>query len=276
MTRTGSADLSGLTIDRDAKPPTSNRKPIAIALVALVVVAAAAAVALSAARGRPAEVRVAKAEPLGGAPGAVSSEVLTASGYVVARQRASVSTEVAGRLEALYVSEGSRVTQGQVLGVLRNQDQKAAIVTAKAALDQASAALAEAKASAREVSLRLARTKELLTRALVSQADYDAVEAQDAVANARVTSAGASVESARSRMNAARIEYDKTFIRAPFAGAVLRKEAEVGEIVSPIPSSGGLTRGAIVTMANLGTLEDRKSTRLNSSHNGQSRMPSSA
>ena len=255
MTRTGSADLSGLTIDRDAKPPTSNRKPIAIVLVALVVVAAAATVALSAARGRPAEVRVAKAEPLGGAPGAVSSEVLTASGYVVARQRASVSTEVAGRLEALYVSEGSRVTQGQVLGVLRNQDQKAAMVTAKAALDQASAALAEAKASAHEVSLRLARTKELLTRALVSQADYDAVEAQDAVAKARVTSAGASVESARSRMNAARIEYDKTFIRAPFAGAVLRKEAEVGEIVSPIPSSGGLTRGAIVTMANLASLE---------------------
>jgi HlyD family secretion protein len=244
VTRTGSADLSGLTIDRDAKPPTSNRKPIAIALVALVVVGAAFTVALSAARGRPADVRVAKAEPLGGAPGAVSSEVLTASGYVVARQRASVSTEVAGRLEALYVSEGSRVTQGQVLGVLRNQDQKAAMVTAKAALDQASASLAEAKASAHEISLRLARAKELLTRALVSQA-----------AKARVTSAVAEVESARSRMNAARIEYDKTFIRAPFAGAVLRKEAEVGEIVSPIPSSGGLTRGAIVTMANLGTLE---------------------
>jgi len=255
VTRTGSADLSGLTIDRDAKPPTSNRKPIAIAFVALVVVAAAFTVALSAARGRPADVRVAKAEPLGGAPGAVSSEVLTASGYVVARQRASVSTEVAGRLEALYVSEGSRVTQGQVLGVLRNQDQKAAMVTAKAALDQASASLAEAKANAHEISLRLARAKELLTRALVSQADYDAVEAQDLVAKARVTSAGAEVESARSRMNAARIEYDKTFIRAPFAGAVLRKEAEVGEIVSPIPSSGGLTRGAIVTMANLGTLE---------------------
>jgi RND family efflux transporter MFP subunit len=192
---------------------------------------------------------------LGGAPGAVSSEVLTASGYVVARQRASVSTEVAGRLEALYVSEGSRVTQGQVLGVLRNQDQKAAMATAKAALDQATASLAEAKANAREIALRLARTKELLSKALVSQADYDAVEAQDGVAKARVTSAGAEVESARSRLDAARIDYDKTFIRAPFAGAVLRKEAEVGEIVSPIPSSGGLTRGAIVTMANLASLE---------------------
>lgn len=255
MTRTGSADLSGLTIDRDAKPPTSNRKPIALALAAFVLVAAAATIALGVARGKSADVRVAKAEPLGGAPGTVSSEVLTASGYVVARQRASVSTEVAGRLEALYVSEGSRVTKGQVLGVLRNQDQKAAMSTAKAALDQARAALAEAKASAHETSLRLARTKELLGRALVSQAEYDAIDAQDLVAKARVTSAEASVESARSRLDTARIEYEKTFIRAPFAGAVLRKEAEVGEIVSPIPSSGGLTRGAIVTMADLGTLE---------------------
>ncbi|HTK70735.1 MAG TPA: efflux RND transporter periplasmic adaptor subunit [Candidatus Eisenbacteria bacterium] len=255
MTRTGSADLSGLTIDRDAKPPTSSRKPIAIALSVLILVTAAVTVGLAVARGKPAEVRVARAEPLGGAPGAVSSEVLTASGYVVARQRASVSTEVAGRLEALYVSEGSRVTQGQVLGILRNQDQKAAMATAKAALDQATASLAEAKANAREIALRLARTKELLSKALVSQADYDAVEAQDGVAKARVTSAGAEVESARSRLDAARIDYDKTFIRAPFAGAVLRKEAEVGEIVSPIPSSGGLTRGAIVTMANLASLE---------------------
>jgi HlyD family secretion protein len=89
----------------------------------------------------------------------------------------------------------------------------------------------------------------------VSQAEFDEVEAREEVARARVQSAAAEVENARSRLRSARIEYDKTFIRAPFAGAVLRKEAEVGEIVSPIPSSGGLTRGAIVTMANLATLE---------------------
>jgi RND family efflux transporter MFP subunit len=255
VTRTGSADLSGLTIDRDAPPPTSKRKPLAIAIAAVVVVAAAIAVTLGVVRGKPAEVRVARAEPVGGAPGSVSSEVLTASGYVVARQRASVSTEVAGRLETLYVSEGSRVAKGQVLGVLRNQDQAAAVAAASAALNAAVAAEAEAKASAREVSLRLARTKELLGRALVSQAEFDAVDAQDAVARARATSASAQVESARSRLHSARLDYEKTFIRAPFAGAVLRKEAEVGEIVSPIPSSGGLTRGAIVTMANLATLE---------------------
>jgi multidrug resistance efflux pump len=75
------------------------------------------------------------------------------------------------------------------------------------------------------------------------------------MSRARVDSASARVGSARANLQAAVIAYEKTYIRAPFAGAVLRKEAEVGEIVSPIPSSGGLTRGAIVTMANLASLQ---------------------
>lgn len=256
MTRTGSADLSGLAIDRDTPPPSSRRLPRWLLLVVVTVILAALAIVVIGLLGpREVEVSVARAEALGGEPGATASEVLTASGYVVARQRASVSTEVAGRLEALYVSEGSRVRQGQVLGVLRNEDQKAAVASAEAALRSAQAARLEAEASARELALQLGRSRELLSRGLVSQAQFDEVEAREEVARARVSSAAAEVENARSRLRAARIEVEKTFIRAPFAGAVLRKEAEVGEIVSPIPSSGGLTRGAIVTMANLATLE---------------------
>jgi RND family efflux transporter MFP subunit len=255
MTRTGSADLSGLAIDRDTPPPP-RRVPRGLLLaVAGVIVAAAALLATMLFRPRAADVSVARAEAVGGAPGAGASEVLTASGYVVARQRASVSTEVAGRLEALHVSEGSRVREGQVLGVLRNEDQRASVASAQASLRSAEAAGVEAAASARELALQLRRSRELLERGLVSQAEFDEVEAREEVARARVQSAAAEVENARSRLRSARIEYDKTFIRAPFAGAVLRKEAEVGEIVSPIPSSGGLTRGAIVTMANLATLE---------------------
>jgi RND family efflux transporter MFP subunit len=255
VTRTGSADLSGLAIDRDTPPPP-RRVPRGLLLaVAGVIVAAAALLATMLFRPRAADVSVARAEAVGGAPGAGASEVLTASGYVVARQRASVSTEVAGRLEALHVSEGSRVREGQVLGVLRNEDQRASVASAQAALRSAEAAGVEAAASARELALQLRRSRELLERGLVSQAEFDEVEAREEVARARVQSAAAEVENARSRLRSARIEYDKTFIRAPFAGAVLRKEAEVGEIVSPIPSSGGLTRGAIVTMANLATLE---------------------
>jgi RND family efflux transporter MFP subunit len=206
-------------------------------------------------RPRAALVRVVPAEALGGIPAAAATEILTANGYVVARQRASVSTEVSGRLAKLYVEEGSHVRAGDVLGVLQNEEQRAAVESAKAALAAASARTAEARASDREAAVDFKRTQELLSRGLASQADFDAAEARAKVAAARVESAVADVTDARARLGAAQVAYDRTFIRAPFAGAVLRKEAEVGEIVSPIPSSGGLTRGAIVTMASLATVE---------------------
>ncbi|MGH7681095.1 MAG: efflux RND transporter periplasmic adaptor subunit [Candidatus Eiseniibacteriota bacterium] len=257
MTRAESADLTGLTIDRESQTPSSGgsggRRYVPFAIAAVVIALVAALVPIL--RPKSLVVTVARAEALGGAPGAGASEVLTASGYIVARQRASVSSEVAGRLEALYVSEGSRVQKGDVLGVLRNEDQKAAVESAKAALASAQAASAEAKATARESALELARVKQLLAQGLVSQAEYDQAEAKDGVARARVESSAAAIQNATAGLSAAQIAYDKTFIRAPFSGAVLRKEAEVGEIVSPIPSSGGLTRGAIATMANLSTLE---------------------
>ncbi len=255
MTRTDSADLSGLTIDRAAPDPgrAGSTKWILAALV--LVIAVGAALLLRGAGGRTFEVRVARAEPVGGSPGSGGSEILTANGYVVARQRASVSTEVAGRLVALYVEEGSRVTQGQVLGMLQNLDQRAAVESAKATLASAEAQSEEAKASAREAELEWSRSRDLLAKGLVSQAEFDGSQAKAEVARARVASAAARIGSAEADLRSAEVAYEKTFIRAPFAGAVLRKEAEVGEIVSPIPSSGGLTRGAIVTMANLATLQ---------------------
>ena len=262
MTGTGSADLSGLRIDRE--PPRDGgsagrrRWPFLTGALALVLAIGIAAATLNPKR---IEVTVARAEALGGTPGGgragggVASEVLTANGYVVARQRASVSTEVAGRLAALYVEEGSRVRQGQVMGVLRNEDLKSALESAKAALTSSRADLEEARATAHEAELGRKRMETLLAKALVSQSEFDQEEARANVAAARVQSAAADVENSTARVRSAEVELEKTFIRAPFAGAVIRKEAEVGEMVSPIPSSGGLTRGAIVTMVNFATLE---------------------
>lgn len=262
MTGTGSADLSGLRIDResprDERSPGRRRGTLVALAGALVLAIGIAAAALNPKR---IEVTVARAEALGGTPGSgsagggVASEVLTANGYVVARQRASVSTEVAGRLAALYVEEGSRVRQGQVMGVLRNEDLKAALESAKASLTSSRADLEEARATAHESELERKRMETLLAKSLVSQSEFDQAEARAKVAAARVASAAADVENASSRVRSAEVELEKTFIRAPFAGAVIRKEAEVGEMVSPIPSSGGLTRGAIVTMVNFATLE---------------------
>lgn len=255
MTDSRSADLSGLRIDRAALPPGTGKRTALVVSVAVLVVAAGAVAVTLALQTRPVLVRVAPAVAVGGTPGAAGAEVLTANGYVVARQRASVSTEVAGRLEALYVAEGSRVRQGQVLGVLRNDEQRAAVRSAEASLASARADRSEAEASAHEAEVSRKRVEALLQKSLVSQSDYDEAEARAKVAAARVESAGAAVANARARLASAQVELARTYIRAPFSGAVLRKEAEVGEIVSPIPSSGGLTRGAIVTMADLSSLE---------------------
>jgi len=256
VTDSRSADLSGLRINREVPTSAPNRKRwAALGSLAVVALIAAAWIASTLLRPRAFEVSLAPAEALGGAPGAGGLECLTANGYVVARQRASVSTEVSGRLAALYVAEGSRVRKGQVLGVLRNDEQRASLESARAGLASAKAARSEAEASAYEAEVARKRFDALLKRALVSQSDFDQADARAKVARARVESAAASVANAEARVSAAQVEYGRTFIRAPFSGAVLRKEAEVGEIVSPIPSSGGLTRGAIVTMADLASLE---------------------
>ncbi len=256
MTADTTSDLSGLKIDRDAPSPESSpARRIVLIAAALLALLAAALFVYRGTHPSAVRVQVARAESLGGVPGAGATEILTANGYVVARQRASVSSEVSGRLNRLFVEEGSRVRQGEVLGVLQNEDQRSALESARAALGSAEARLVEAAATARETALGRGRMEQLRAKELVSQSELDRAVAADDVARARVKSAEADVRSAESRVQSAQVEYDKTFIRAPFAGAVLRKEAEVGEIVSPVPSSGGLTRGAIVTMANLTTLE---------------------
>ena len=256
MTEEPPRDLSGLTIDRDA-PPREGGPGRRFILLALGVLAlgALSLVAWRATHPAALVVAVARAESLGGAPGQNAAEILTANGYVVARQRASVSTEVSGRLNKLLVEEGSRVAKGQVLGILQNADQQAALESARAALASAEAGASEAAATARQSALARGRAEQLHAKGLVSQAELDQAVATDDVAAARVKSSAADVANARARVSSAQVEYDRTFVRAPFSGAVLRKEADVGEIVSPIPSSGGLTRGAIVTMANLESLE---------------------
>ena len=256
MTAETPSDLSGLRIDRDAPSPESSPiRRIALLSAAALGLLAAAFFIYRAVHSPALSVQVARAESLGGAPGAGAAEILTANGYVVARQRASVSTEVAGRLNRLLVEEGSRVRKGQVLGILQNADQRSALESARAALASSEAGLAEAEASAKEAALARGRSEQLHAKGLVSQAELDRAVAADDMARARVKSAEAAVKNARARVQSAQVEYEKTFVRAPFDGAVLRKEADVGEIVSPVPSSGGLTRGAIVTMANLATLE---------------------
>jgi RND family efflux transporter MFP subunit len=234
-------DLSRLRIDRSspAAPAPGGGLRVVVVVLALVAVAVLATIAWAFLRPRAVEVRVAPAVASGG--GSVSASGITANGYVVARTKASVSARVPGRLLFLGVSEGSHVRRGEVLARLENADYVAAVDAARARLEQLEI---ERDQAMREQD----RARRLHAEQVISQAELD-----DRTSRARAL--GAQVESARAELALARANLENTYVRAPFTGTVLRKDAEVGEMVAPSSAGGGLTRTAIATMADLGTLE---------------------
>jgi RND family efflux transporter MFP subunit len=244
-------DLGRLRIDRN-QPATAERK--ALRWVALLAVLAAGFVGVIYLALRPGgvDVQVARVEVTGGSSGSTG---ITANGYVVARTRASVSSRISGRLATLTVEEGSRVRRNQVLAQLENADYVAAVAQMVADSQRAEAALAEAQAVRDQTSRDLARARELVAKKLEATRSVEDLESQLAAADARIRVQRAQIAAAGAGIAYARANLENTYIRAPFDGTVLRKDAEVGEVVAPVATGGGLTRGAVVTMADLQTLE---------------------
>ena len=236
---TTTPDLSRLRIRRDDPPATRSGGrgggPWLIAGLALVL----AIVAWTFLRPRALEVQVGTVSATGG--GSVSGAGITANGYVVARTKASVSAKVLGRLEYLGVSEGTRVRRGDVLARIESGDYRAALAAAQAHLDQL-------KAEAEQGTRDRERAERLFGQKVISDTDLETARTRDA-------SLRAQFDAARAQTQLAAVNLENTRVRAPFDGTVLRKDAEVGEIVAPSSAGGGLTRTAIVTMADLGTLE---------------------
>ena len=250
-------DLAKLRIDRDAPPPGVRRafaRTVVLAVGAGVVIGSAIAFSRRGAA-VPVQVVVASAGDAGSAAVAGVASV-TANGYVVARTRASVSAKVAGRLAALHVSEGSYIRQGEVIARLDNADYRAQLTQAVAGLATARAESIEAVAERDQAEREARRLRDIRAQSpqLVAVQDVEAADTRAATTAARAAAAAARVESAEAQRRYAEATLDNTLIRAPFTGTVLRKEAEVGEVVAP-SVGGGLTRGAVVTMADLTTLE---------------------
>ncbi|HEY7236563.1 MAG TPA: efflux RND transporter periplasmic adaptor subunit [Gemmatimonadaceae bacterium] len=253
-------DLGKLRIDRDSPPPGVRRAVLRNAIFATIVFGLAAAVLfVLRERSVPAVqtiVAMASADPGSkGGPGGAATSV-TANGYVVARTRASVSSKVPGRLAFLGVSEGSFVREGEVIARLENGDYEAQVAEATANLATSHAQEVEAVADRDQQQNDAKRLRDIRAqnRQLVSPQEVDAAETRLATAEARVKAAAARVTAAEASLRFARVNLANTEIRAPFTGTVLRKEAEVGEVVAP-SVGGGLTRGAVVTMADLRSLE---------------------
>lgn len=185
---------------------------------------------------------------------AQESSILSASGYVVAQRKAAVASKGTGRLEYLGVIEGDRVKKGEMIGRLESSDVEAALSQANANLALARAGYESAMAEKEDAASNFERQKALFDMQSISRAEYDAANARNRRAIAAIASADANIQFAIANVRAAEVGVENTYIRAPFDGVVLTKNANVGEVISPFGAAAG-SRGAIVTVADMHSLE---------------------
>ena len=180
--------------------------------------------------------------------------LLNASGYVVAQRKASVASKVTGLLVSVSVEEGSYVKKGQIIAQLENDDVMAAKKQAEANVNVARFNLEQARVEMQDATRSFNRNKELLAHDYVSQAEFDASEARYKRAIAGVDAAGAAVKANEALLQAANVAVEYTLIRAPFDAVVLTKNADVGDIVTPI-SAAAEAKAAVVTIADMDSLQ---------------------
>ncbi|MGH8608377.1 MAG: efflux RND transporter periplasmic adaptor subunit [Gammaproteobacteria bacterium] len=247
-------DLDGLRIERDERrfahaPRRSFGRALLFALGALGIALAYLYVGGGWRRGTEVEVsKVVLAYP------SQAYALLNATGYVVPQTKADVASKATGRLEWMGVEEGSRVTQGQIIARLENQDVVATMEQAAANITVAKARSEEAQADLKEASLTLKRAQDLLAKKYVSKEDYDAAVARHDKAAAATRRARSEIRAAEAIHAGAKVAVAYTLIRAPFDGVVLSKHADIGDIVAPF-SSTTESKGSVVSMADLDTLE---------------------
>ena len=186
---------------------------------------------------------------------AANASVLDASGYVTARRQATVSAKITGKVAEVMIEEGMKVEDGQVLARLDATDAQAQLAMSQAQLAAARSQLGEIQANLDLAERDLARQQELRERGLVSAALVDAARAQRDALAARLGSARGQIEVAARSARMAEIALDNTVIRAPFAGVVVAKAAQPGEMISPISAGGGFTRTGIGTIVDMQSLE---------------------
>jgi HlyD family secretion protein len=263
-------ELASLRLDDQ---PAPSRKGVWITLTVIVLLVVGGTLAWRARTAFAAtEVEITQATlDQGGAGSGGGSPLLTASGYVVARRKAVVSAKIQGRLSELRVEEGSRVRENEVLARLESQDYQAQVARSRAQVEQAQAQVSAAQASIRRAEADLAEARrqvgvnERLSREeILPQDTLDASRSRVAVLEAAIGQARADEQravaaqlQAGADLSFAQAQLQNTVIRAPFSGVVVKKMAEVGESVAPIPPGVNLSTssGAIVALADLDTLE---------------------
>lgn len=240
--------LNELKIDRRGGAPDKKRRwPI---YAGIAVLALAAFFVLRG--GKP--VPVETVNPRSAAESGPAS-VLDASGYVTARRIATVSSKVTGKVKEVYIEEGQRVTEGEVLARLDVQDADAQYQLSRSQVTASESQLAEAQAQLALAESTYRRNKQLAGGQFVSKSALDAAKAERDARAARLASLQKSVTVAKDQMQVSALGVDNTVIRAPFDGIIIAKAAQPGEMISPISAGGGSIRTGIGTLVDMDSLE---------------------
>lgn len=246
-------DLSKLQIDKSVKKSVTagrKKKPYIIAgmVILLIVVAVLYRFGVIAPTSTVDVTTVSLVYP------AQSLSVLNASGYIVAQRKAAVASKMTGRLTALMVEEGSLVKQGQILARMESADVTAVKGQVTANLANARAMLRQTTIERDNIRQEHDRYRRLIAGGYVSQSDFDMIHTRYLRAEEAVKGAQAAVASAEAALSGAEANLDYTLIRAPFDGVVLTKNADVGDIVTPLGAST-TSKAAVVTLADMDSLQ---------------------
>ena len=181
--------------------------------------------------------------------------LLNAAGYVTARRKATVSAKVTGKVTEILVEEGMKVEAGQVLARLDSSNIDKSLRLSEAQAESSRKALEETKANLKTAERELARITQLAADKISSQSDLDRADAEAKSLKARLDRQLADVKVAESEVALWNQQLDDMVIRAPFGGIVTSKDAQPGEMVSPISAGSGFTRTGICTIVDMTSLE---------------------
>jgi RND family efflux transporter MFP subunit len=249
--------LHQLRIDREAEDTHRGgaRIEVGVAVVLLVLAVLAAGGWWYLRSGASFEVETATAVAPTAASASGPLAVLQATGYVTARREATVSAQITGTLTQVMIEEGEHVAAGQVLAKLEDTAQRAALAQAEAQLRASQAMLVQFTSQLAQYRRDLKRAEDLVGRKLVSQQALELARTQVETQAAQVESQKKQVDLAEAGVDGAKVQLDYCTVRAPFAGVVIAKAAQVGEIVSPLSAGGGFTRTGIGTIVDMDSLE---------------------
>jgi RND family efflux transporter MFP subunit len=250
MKNTAKPNLSELRIDRDATNDGGRRRWILFAAVALVILAIIAVLIVGSRSTPVVEVAIARAPASSG-----STTVLNASGYVEPRRKATVSAKITGKVTEVLVDEGMAVEAGQVLARLDDSDARRRFEAVRAQREVAATSIDELEVNLAEARRTQRRTIELHDDGVASQQDLDNANAAVDALEAQIAVARANLEAAAAQLAVAAQDLDNYTVKAPFAGIAVSKDAQPGEMVSPVSAGGGFTRTGISTIVDMSSLE---------------------